>query len=161
MLDAYPRLNAALLTGLGRGSEWLCGHHEWAPGRKIDIRDVIGRIRTDTARHLSGGAPPPAAPIGDDDMDAWNAAVLAETNKLTKDLHAMMGAFKGGGEAGVFRPFFVAAAAEALKGGSVDVKKLAAELAPLVVLSTRSLSQADLDAIGKAVADETARRLAS
>lgn len=36
---AYPRLVAALLSGIGRGAEWAHGHNEWAPTRKIDIRD--------------------------------------------------------------------------------------------------------------------------
>lgn len=56
MLDAYPRLVAALLSGLGRDASWCHGHSEWTP-RKIDIRDVIGRVRADTARHLAGGTP--------------------------------------------------------------------------------------------------------
>lgn len=35
-LDCYPRLVAALCRFLGVGAEWVCGHKEWAPGRKID-----------------------------------------------------------------------------------------------------------------------------
>lgn len=36
---AYPRLVAALLESVGRPAEFACGHNEWAPTRKIDIRD--------------------------------------------------------------------------------------------------------------------------
>lgn len=36
---AYPRLNAALLRYLQRDASWVFGHNEWAPTRKIDIRD--------------------------------------------------------------------------------------------------------------------------
>ena len=36
---AYPVLVAAMLGGLGRTGEFFCGHNEWAPTRKIDIRD--------------------------------------------------------------------------------------------------------------------------
>ncbi len=52
-LDAYPRLNAALLSGIGRDASWVCGHNEWAPTRKIDIRDVIGSVRARTAAVLA------------------------------------------------------------------------------------------------------------
>lgn len=88
MLDAYPRLNAALLSGLGRGVEWLCGHHLWAPGRKIDIRDVFERIKADTARHLAGGIPAPAAPPEqeDDDMNDFDRAVAMETLQRVQSL---------------------------------------------------------------------------
>ena len=36
---AYPRVNAAYCDLVGFGPDMLCGHHEWAPDRKIDIRD--------------------------------------------------------------------------------------------------------------------------
>src|SRR4029450_8427073 len=38
-VKAYPILNAALVHGLGRDASWVCGHNEWAPGRKTDIQD--------------------------------------------------------------------------------------------------------------------------
>lgn len=52
MLDAYPRLNAALLSGLGRDASWVAGHNDWAPDRKIDIRDIIVSVRARTATAL-------------------------------------------------------------------------------------------------------------
>lgn len=66
MLDAYPRLDAALVSGLGRDASWVCGHNEWAPTRKIDIRDIIGQVRANTARVLA--APTPAPASEEDDM---------------------------------------------------------------------------------------------
>ena len=35
----YPHVVAALLDLIGRDASWACGHNEWAPTRKIDIRD--------------------------------------------------------------------------------------------------------------------------
>ncbi len=35
-LDAYDRTCAAVLRHVDRDASWLCGHREWAPGRKID-----------------------------------------------------------------------------------------------------------------------------
>jgi hypothetical protein len=61
MLDAYPRLNAALLSGLGRDVSWVASHSEWAPDRKIDIRDIIGRVRAQTAVALVTGGSSAAA----------------------------------------------------------------------------------------------------
>lgn len=52
-MDAYPRLNAALLSGLGRDASWVCGHHIWAPTRKIDIRDIFPAVRARTAEILA------------------------------------------------------------------------------------------------------------
>lgn len=35
-LDCYPRLCARICQFLDVGAEWVCGHKEYAPGRKID-----------------------------------------------------------------------------------------------------------------------------
>lgn len=35
-VTAYRRGTAAILERLGRNELWMCGHKEWAPGRKID-----------------------------------------------------------------------------------------------------------------------------
>jgi N-acetylmuramoyl-L-alanine amidase len=57
---AYPRLIAALLHGLGRDASWACGHNEWAPTRKIDIRDwPMSAMRDQVAAILSGSEPAP------------------------------------------------------------------------------------------------------
>jgi hypothetical protein len=36
---AYPKVNAAYCDLIGCDASMVCGHNEWAPGRKIDIRD--------------------------------------------------------------------------------------------------------------------------
>lgn len=163
----------AVANVLARGDvEYVRAHMEtsvtgkfdigWAPGKTYDMP---GWRRDAAALKAPTEATP--APTGDDDMPdpfwfEWNAAVIAETNRLTKDLHTMMGAFKGGGEADLFRPFFAAAAAQGAASvrPAVDEKALAAALAPLLVQRTQSLSPADLAAVAKAVADEQHRRSA-
>ncbi len=59
MRVAYPRLSAALLSGLGRDASWVCGHNEWAPTRKIDIRDwPMSAMRSQVAALLANPQPP-------------------------------------------------------------------------------------------------------
>lgn len=64
MLEAYPRLVAALLWGLNRDGSWCHGHNEWAPTRKIDIRDIIASVRNRTVQILAN----PGTPVQEDDM---------------------------------------------------------------------------------------------
>lgn len=46
----YPLLNAALLELIDRDWTWVCGHNEWAPSRKVDIRSwTMPRMRDQTA----------------------------------------------------------------------------------------------------------------
>ena len=35
-IEAFHRVSAALLAGIGSDPSHLCGHKEWAPGRKVD-----------------------------------------------------------------------------------------------------------------------------
>lgn len=52
----YPRINAAyaMLGGFDAGA--VCGHNEWAPSRKIDIRDyTMARMREEVAALLLEG----------------------------------------------------------------------------------------------------------
>lgn len=52
---AYPRVVAGLLRLIGRDAGWAHGHHEWAPTRKIDIRDyTMDLMRSQVANILSG-----------------------------------------------------------------------------------------------------------
>lgn len=54
----YPILVAALLSGIERDASWACGHNEWAPTRKIDIRDwPMSAMRTQVASSLSNTDP--------------------------------------------------------------------------------------------------------
>lgn len=60
---AYPIVNAALLslTPNAGNVEYVCGHNEWAPGRKIDIRDWdMPAMRAQVAAVLGGSYTPPA-----------------------------------------------------------------------------------------------------
>ncbi|MFE6228895.1 N-acetylmuramoyl-L-alanine amidase [Cellulosimicrobium sp. NPDC057862] len=52
---AYPRINAAFCDLSGFGPDMVCGHSEWAPDRKIDIRDWdMARMRREVAAVLRG-----------------------------------------------------------------------------------------------------------
>jgi hypothetical protein len=65
MLDAYPRLVAALLTYMRRGVDRYISHRGCAvpPGRKPDPGGLSDQwMRDQVTRVLSGAAPSPAAP---------------------------------------------------------------------------------------------------
>lgn len=82
-LDAYPRLAAALLAGIHRDAEALCGHREWAPGRKIDPHGIdMDWMRRSVDTLLSGGdIPRPQRALGRGDSGAdvreWQEALAA------------------------------------------------------------------------------------
>ena len=68
---AYPRLVAALLRGLNRPAAYAIGHNEWAPTRKIDIRDWdMTTMRAQVAAILA------ATDTEDDDMTPEQARRL-------------------------------------------------------------------------------------
>ncbi|MBN0039397.1 N-acetylmuramoyl-L-alanine amidase [Cellulosimicrobium cellulans] len=53
---AYPRINAAYCDLSGFGPDMVCGHNEWAPNRKIDIRDWdMAHMRREVTDLLTGG----------------------------------------------------------------------------------------------------------
>jgi hypothetical protein len=55
---AYPKVVAALLRSKGLGAQWALGHSEWAPRRKIDIRDwTMPAMREQVARLLGQPSP--------------------------------------------------------------------------------------------------------
>ncbi len=64
LLQACDVVFATLLLGLRRKSDWVCGHKEWAPRRKIDpARIDMSRYRKRVSaemRTLAGGVPPPS-----------------------------------------------------------------------------------------------------
>jgi len=63
---AYPKVNAAFAKIGGFGADMVCGHHEWAPTRKIDVRDyTMDRMRQDVATILAGGSINPV--VGQED----------------------------------------------------------------------------------------------
>lgn len=62
----YPRINAAYAD---LGAPILCGHNEWAPSRKIDIRDyTMDRLRAEVAAIRNDPTTPPMVEVtpGDD-----------------------------------------------------------------------------------------------
>lgn len=64
----YPIVNAALLDLMGRDASWVFGHNEWAPSRKIDIRDWdMPAMRAQVGAVLKGGSVPstPNTPVVD------------------------------------------------------------------------------------------------
>ena len=56
---AYPRINAAYVD-LGASRKHIYGHHEWAPGRKIDIQDWPMDAMRDAVLGLVTPVPEPA-----------------------------------------------------------------------------------------------------
>lgn len=71
-LTSYTRICAAILDHLRRGPEWVCGHKEWAPGRKIDpagidmniFRQWVAQERAAHAGQPTPQPPPPPPPGG-------------------------------------------------------------------------------------------------
>jgi hypothetical protein len=64
LLQTCDVVFATLLLGLRRKAFWVCGHKEWAPGRKpdpagIDMARYRGRVRAEI-RALGRERPPPA-----------------------------------------------------------------------------------------------------
>ncbi len=58
-LDAYKRGVAAILTKLGRGSEWCCGHKEWRDTKPDPHSINMDVFRAEVAAIMGGIAPPP------------------------------------------------------------------------------------------------------
>lgn len=68
---AYPLINAAYADLSKFNAEMVCGHNEWAPTRKIDIRDwPMSAMRSQVAALLAGTTP------GDDDEMPLYLALL-------------------------------------------------------------------------------------
>lgn len=62
-LELYPVLAAALMYGIRRGSEWTCGHKEWAPTRKPDPHTInMSAFRQKMTTIRPGGTPPAPSP---------------------------------------------------------------------------------------------------
>jgi hypothetical protein len=76
MLEAYPRLDAALMSGLGRDASWVTDHSTWAPTRKIDCRDIKDRLRADAAKILAAPAASVTPPKEGPELDATERQML-------------------------------------------------------------------------------------
>lgn len=160
-LWAYPRLDAALLWGLGRDASWLLGHHMWAPTRKIDIRDIFGQVQSDTESALANSSGGFLMALNDaQQADIYNR--IAAINDTLGSLNNYL-RFGGSGDQ-VLRDTYNAAvqardlAAIAAATGDVDATKLAQLLAPLLTAQLSRLSPKALAQVATAVADEQDRR---
>jgi hypothetical protein len=133
MLAAYPRLNAALLSGLGRDASWVAGHNEWAPTRKIDIRDVIASVRANTAAALTN--PEDDMPLTDAEIDKIAARVWSKSFARGGVGPASADVWLADGRLAAASNGHQLAALAALvgKAGDVDEKAVALALAPLVI----------------------------
>ncbi len=80
---AYPRICAAYLDLIGtRDVAWICGHNEWAPTRKIDIRDwPMPAMRTQVAAVLAGAATPSEDELSAAEVKQINDHIDAVTAK--------------------------------------------------------------------------------
>lgn len=68
-MDALRRGVAAILAKVGADSSMVCGHREYAPGRKIDPLWDMPSFREQVAALMAGGVPP-ATPIPASDPQA-------------------------------------------------------------------------------------------
>ena len=91
-LDCYPRLLAVICRFLGLDAGWICGHKEWAPGRKVDPAGIdMNGLRQRVAGYLanpntihrgstSAPAPAPHVPGGIESM-AFNDTFTTRYNR--------------------------------------------------------------------------------
>lgn len=80
--EAYPKLAAALLslTPNAGDERFVCGHNEWAPSRKIDIRDwPMSRMRTQVKAAASG------TPIHSPERTWFDMATLDDLKKAVQE----------------------------------------------------------------------------
>ena len=92
----YPRLVAALLSGIGRGADWACGHNEWAPSRKIDIHDwPMPTMRDQVAQLLASGPVAPVPPEDDMTPAETDAAIRAYVDPQLASINAQLGSVNG------------------------------------------------------------------
>jgi len=160
MLAAYPRLVAALLSGLGRDASWAHGHHEWAPTRKIDIRDIMPAVRSGAAQILANPNLEDDMPLNQTDLDAvyykvqqamrdWrdgnNRNALDLGNQLRADIYGAIGAL---GQTTGASPV-------------VDPATLAAALKPMLAEAVAAGMAADNDDQADEIVDRLAARLAA
>lgn len=68
--QAYPRVVAGLLDLIGAAPAMACGHNEWAPGRKVDIRDWdMTAMRAQVAAIKTAPTAPIVNPAPQEDPD--------------------------------------------------------------------------------------------
>lgn len=82
---AYPLINAAYCDLGGFGADMVCGHCEWAPTRKIDIRDwPMPAMRARVAALLANPTPQEAdMPLNDADLEKIAKLIRPTHDTLT------------------------------------------------------------------------------
>jgi hypothetical protein len=84
-LDAYRRVVAALCSGAGITPAFVCGHKEWAPGRKIDPAGVdMHQFRAAVTQLLTPTTPEV------DDMTPEQAGQLAQVVEDVRNIRAAL-----------------------------------------------------------------------
>lgn len=88
---AYPRVVAALQALAGRDASWAHGHNEWAPSRKIDIRDWdMNRMRAEVAAVLAGAGFTPGGATGNVVIPAVPAPGPVYTKEYIKRIQTLL-----------------------------------------------------------------------
>lgn len=97
--DAYVKLCAALCDYMHRGPEWVCGHFEWAPGRKIDPRTIaMNGFRNSVSYTLTHHS---TRPVPKGWLMALTDKQQQDVYNWTRDLHkALLDPQKTSGEPG-------------------------------------------------------------
>lgn len=89
--ETYPRVVAALLRTIGRDASWAMGHNEWAPDRKIDIRDYdMARMRRDVAQILAL-APGATSGVGNVSASGKPTLAVGSQNSYVAQLQTFFG----------------------------------------------------------------------
>lgn len=145
MHDFMARCGAGTLDWLG-GAPLECWdeHKGWAGPRKSDrigYTTASGRARIAAVRGKTGDD---LMAVGDDILREVQALRAQLENNTGGDLRLIVGMLR-----------------EGLELSDEAASRLAADLAPVMVSQAKSLSDGDLNAIAKAVADEQAKRQAS
>ncbi len=75
---AYPKVNAAFATIGGFDESMVCGHSEWAPTRKVDIRDfTMDKMRAEVGKILRGES---ISPILEKEDEMKNLTIVKSAN---------------------------------------------------------------------------------